>query len=49
MGYFQCHLVGFVLLEEDTVFRDALVQKPPPPAREDTEGAPYSSGGPMVP
>lgn len=25
IGYFQCHLGGFALLEDDMVFRDALM------------------------
>lgn len=49
VGYFQYHPVGFALLEEATVFRDALIRKPPLPAGEDEGGAPHSWGGPAVP
>lgn len=49
MSYFQCHLGGFALLEDDTVFRDAFMWKPPLPAREDAEGSPHGMGGPTVP
>lgn len=49
VGYFQHCFISFALVEEATVFRDALTGKSPLPAREDAEGAPRGRGGPMVP